>query len=98
MIQWGGTKMTWSEKYDKIIKRNQGIGVKEFIASKTSSTCVLVQYRDDRYKCTFCGNVVVGDSRYCPSCGAWNTSYDSQFYDLYDDDDYEDDDCEEEDK
>ena len=46
--------MTWGEKYDKIIKRNQDIGVTEFIASKTSPTCVLVQYRDDRYRCTFC--------------------------------------------
>lgn len=53
----------------------------------------------------FCGNVVVGDSRYCPRCGAWNKTYDSQFYDLYDDvededygDDYEDDDCEEQDE
>ena len=95
--------MTWGEKFDKIIKRNQDIGVKEFIASKTSPTCVLVQYRDDRYRCTFCGNVVIGDSRYCPSCGAWNKTYDSKFYDLYDDDDdvdedYEDDDCEEEDE
>ena len=97
--------MTWGEKYDKIIKRNQDIGVTEFIASKTSPTCVLVQYRYDRYRCTFCQNVVVGDSRYCPRCGAWNKTYDSQFYDLYDDDedddyddDYEDDDCEEEDE
>lgn len=75
--------MTLGEKYNKIIKRNQDIRVKEFIASKTSPTCALVQCRDGRYRCTFCGNAVIGDSQYCPECGA-------KFYDLYDDGDNED--------
>ena len=83
--------MTWGEKYDNIIKRNQDSGDKDFIASKTAPQCVLVQYIGDRYRCTFCENVCDGDHRYCPNCGAWNKTYDAQFYDIYDDEEYESD-------
>ena len=83
--------MTWGEKYDNIIKRCQDSRDKHFIASKTAPHCVLVQYIGDRYRCTFCGSVCDGDHRYCPNCGAWNKTYDAQFYDIYDDEEDSDD-------